>query len=1120
MALSNRDRVGRAFELLAAGLAPFVDRRMRATSRAGADWARDFVERATPRIAGNGSLADPSFLLRVVVDAWGPSFSTELGKTERNLVFELRDIRNRWAHNESFSARDALRALDTVERVLSAADAREAVEVGRSRDELERLHYEAQARRVAPTAEALLTRPAGGLKPWRDVIEPHDDVAKGGFALAEFAADLHQVSVGEGAAEYADPVEFFRRTFLTAGLRALLGGAVTRLCGRGGSPLVDLQTSFGGGKTHSMIALYHLCSGLALDRFPQEVQDLVGDAGATALPAVRRAVLVGTWLSPGQPTVKPDGTEVRTLWGELAWQLGGAEAFALVAEADRTSTNPGSALRTVLAAAGPCLVLIDEWVAYARILYRDDTLPGGTFDTHFSFAQMLTEAARSLDQALVVVSIPASSEPGEGPGSGATIEVGGAGGREALRRLRSVIGRMESSWRPASAEESFEIVRRRLFQPIDTGRLPDRDATARGLGDFYRSQASEFPVECREGAYVERIRRAYPIHPELFARLYEDWSTLDRFQRTRGVLRLMATVIHALWAGQDQSPVILPASVPLSDADVVSELTRNLEDNWKPILDADVDGPGSLPRALDDEFKGLGRYGAARRVARTVFLGSAPLAGTPNQGLDATRVRLGCALPGETVATFGDALNRLVDRATYFYAGNGRYWYGTQPGVARLARDRAQRLLAGDRHEVLSALGSRLRGLGSSVYFAGVHAAPAGPGDVRDEPTARLVILGPDTAHRVRGEASPALSLAAEILDSRANGPRECRNMVVFLVADDRRVEELLAAEAEHLGWRSVVDDAGVLDLAPQQHQQATSRAGEADQAVLGRLAETYQTLLVPRLGAPTDAVTWQEVKVDGQGGLVERAGRKLVDVGALYVTYPPVLLRLALDGHLRPLWDSGSVPVGALWQAYVRYLYLHRLRDVDVLFRCVEDGPASTVWADEGFAVAETMDPRVAGRFAGLVAGARAGAVRETTLVVDPDAANAQMAAEVAASETEASLASGDSLDELGGDGGTLAGGGGGRGGPGRAGGGPAGPLVLRRFYGVAALDPGRLARDAGRLAEEVVSHLNAIDGTDIEVTIEVTATNPAGFGEPVRTLVSENADALRLRQHGFEAT
>ncbi len=1105
MALSNRDRVGRAFEVLATGLGPYVDRRMRAYSRSGKDWLREFLASTSPPVRGEASLQDPAFLLRVMADAWDRAFAAELRRSDRNLVFELRDVRNRWAHNEAFSVDAAYRALDSVELLLTAADAREATEVGTAKAELMRLKFEAQARRATPTAEALLTQPAAGLRPWREVIQPHDDVARGRFALAEFAADLHQVARGEGAAEYADPVEFFRRTFLTGGLRQLLAQAVQRVTGRGGSPVVDLQTTFGGGKTHSMIALHHLFSGTPLDRFPQEVQDLVAEAGATALPSVRRAVLVGHRIPPGQATVKPDGTEVQTLWGELAWQLGGADGFALLAEADRTRSNPGDTLRTLLDRTGPCLILIDEWVAYARALYNDDSLRGGTFDTHFSFAQVLTEAARGAEHALLIVSIPAS-EAADGSAVGSDVELGGAGGREALRRLRSVIGRVESSWRPATAEESFEIVRRRLFQPVEAARLADRDATARVLGDMYRSQASEFPVECREPAYGTQIKRAYPIHPELFARLYEDWSTLDRFQRTRGVLRLMATVIHALWAGQDQSPLILPASVALSDPAVVAELTRNLEDNWKPIIDADVDGAASLPRSLDDEFKNLGRYGAARRVARTVFLGSAPLAGSPNQGLDAARVRLGCALPGETVAIYGDALNRLADRATYFYAGSGRYWYGTQPGVARLARDRAERLLAGARHELHEVIAARLKANEVDTGdFAGVHAVPSVPADVNDDPSARLVILGPDTPHRARTEDSAGLQLARQILDQKGTAPRDFRNMLVFLAADDRRVEDLERAQAESLAWSSVVADADSLGLSKQQHEQAAARAADADTTVGLRLADAYRWVLVPRQPAPTGPIVWDEVKADGQGGLAPGAGRKLVQSGGLYTSYPPVLLRLHLDGPLAPLWEAGSVTVNEVWAAYARYLYLHRLKDLHVLLECVAAAPASTVWASEGLAVAEAADPRRPGRFVGLAAGEMAASTRGTTLLVQPALAEAQ------AAEDRTAGAGSDAA----GDAGQSPVGTTGVGSTGRA---QPAAVVPHRFYGVVAADPDRLGRDAGRIAQEVVAHLHGLVGTDTEVTIEIRATNPDGFPETVVKIVSENAAALRFTDHGFE--
>ena len=1116
--MSNRDRVGRAFETLAVGMRPYVERRMRATSRSGSDWLRTFLASQSPPLRGDASLDDPAFLLRVVADAWETAFRSELGRTERNLVFELRDTRNNWAHNERFSVDDTYRALDTIERLLTAMDAREAAEVGAAKVELMRVAFEAQARKAVPSPDVLMTQ-RGGLKPWREVIQPHDDVARGRFSLAEFAADLYQVSQGEGAAEYADPVEFFRRTFLTVGLRQLLGDAVARLTTGGGSPVVDLQTSFGGGKTHSMIALYHLCSGVELSQLPPEVQEVVRAAGATELPTVRRAVVVGTRLPPGQPTVKKDGTQVHTLWGELAWQLGGRESFALVAEADRTGTNPGDALRTVLDRAGPCLVLIDEWVAYARALYHDDSLPAGSFDTHFSFAQMLTEAARSSAHALLVVSLPASQSDddkarsgGSGGPVGSEHEVGGPGGRAALLRLRAVIGRLESAWRPATADEGFEIVRRRLFQPIEASQLTDRDTTAIVLGDLYRKDPNEYPAECREAAYVDKIKRAYPIHPELFARLYEDWSTLDRFQRTRGVLRLLATVIHALWAGGDQSPIILPASVPLAESAVSVELLRNLEDNWKPIIDADVDGPGSLPRALDDEVKALGRYGAARRVARCVFLGSAPLVGTPNQGLDAARLRLGCALPGESVAVYGDALNRLADKATYLYAGAGRYWYGTQPGVARLARDRAERLLAGDRHEVRAAIVTALDAQGRHREdLAGVHVAPVGPAGVADEPSARLVVLAPDEPHKARSDGSLARAAAASILASRGAGPRQHASMLVFVAADERQVADLEQAVAEQLAWRSMVEGAATpAGLSREQADQATARASEAAVTAEVRLLAAYQWLLVPRQPEPTADVVWDEHKLDGQGRLTQRVSRKLSQVGALYTRYPPVLLRLHLEGALASLWKDGAATADRLWDAYSRYLYLHRLKNVDVLLQCIAAGPSDTVWTSEGFAVAEALDPRSPGRFVGLVTSGVASGVRGSTLVVHPDLALAQVEAEQRAEDERRGR---DAGEDDGGATGTDGGGATGDAGDPTA-------ATKRRFYGVVAVEPSRLPRDAGKIAQEVVAHLDGLVGTELQVTIEIRATNADGFPDRVMKIVEENAAALRFTDHGFEAT
>jgi len=693
MAVTNRDRITKAMEHLSAGLQPFVERELR--EKLGEQWEKPACDnQKNPKAKVNWS--DPQTLLGVIWDQWKPVFGQCLGQSERSLTSELRQVRNQWAHNEQFSSNDAIRALDSMERLLSAVSAGDkAAEVGQMRMDLMRVVFDEQRRSEMRKRSFQPTQgnPQGGLKPWREIVTPHPDVASGRYQQAEFAADLWQVYQGEGSDEYKHPTEFFRRTFLTEGLRRLLTQAISRLSGHGGDPVVELQTNFGGGKTHSMLAQYHLFSGAPLADLPG-IEELVQSAGIqnpkSKIGNVKRAVFVGTQISPGKAHKKPDGTVVRTLWGEIAWQLGGKEGYKLVKEDDEHATNPGDSLKELFNNYGPCLLLIDEWVAYARQLHAALDLPAGTFETHFTFAQALSEAAKAAKNTLLVVSIPASESPHQKAERGVTdIEVGGERGREALSRLKNAIGRVEASWRPASPDEGFEIVRRRLFQPLSGDQFVARDAVARAFVELYGSQQQEFPSECREVDYERRMKLAYPIHPELFDRLYNDWSTLDKFQRTRGVLRLMAAVIHSLWERQDSNVLIMPGNVPVDDQIVQFELTRYLEDQWVPVIEKDVDGANSLPLGLDRENPNLGRYSACRRVSRTIYMGSAPTLRASHRGIDDRRVKLGCVQPGEAVAAFGDALRRLTDSATYLYVDGRRYWYSTQPTVTRLADDRA-----------------------------------------------------------------------------------------------------------------------------------------------------------------------------------------------------------------------------------------------------------------------------------------------------------------------------------------------------------------------------------------------------------------------------------------------
>lgn len=1079
MADSNNERVGKALALLAEGLAPFVDREC--GLRFGMAWEGE--------VPGDGprSKTDVQFLLRTMTSTWREVFERTLGRMERNYVSELIDARNRWAHQETFSSDDASRVLDTGERLLKSVSAPEqATEVARMRHDLDRRRFAEEARRVTrrQTAQPLEGMASGNLKPWRDIVTPHRDVASGRYQQAEFAADLHQVWRDEAEDEYGKPEEFFRRTFLTEGLRELLLNAARRLRAEGGDPVVQLQTNFGGGKTHALIALYHLAAGYAPAGLPG-VEQMLAESDVGAPPEANRAVLVGQMINPGAPSEKPDGTLVNTLWGELAWQLGGAGGYALVASADQQRVNPGDALITLLETYAPCLVLIDEWVAYARQLYGRDDLTGGSFDTQMTFAQALSDAAKRVKNAMLVVSIPASD-----------IEVGGEAGKDALTRLSNVIFRQETSWQPASAEEGFEIVRRRLFDDVPADLARERDAVINGFAELYQRHSADFPLGVGEGDYRRRLQAAYPIHPELFDKLFEDWSTLEKFQRTRGVLRLMAAVIHELWERGDASLMIMPSSIPIDAGPVVAELTRYLDDGWTPVIASDVDGENALPLQLDRENSTFGRFSATRRVARTIYIGSAPTLAQTNKGIDDRSIKLGCVQPGESPATFGDALRRLANRATYLVEDNGQYWYALGQTISRTAADRAQSRFLEEHAD--DEIRRRLHQTTGRGDFVAVHWAPRDATEVPDEMEARLVVLGPEYPYASGSDLTPAGEVAATILAERAGGPRLHRNALVFAAPDAARLDELRSAARSYLAWQSIWNEKEELNLDELSRRQAQTQRDNFDETVSQRIGETFVWALVPSQQAGSAEATWEAIKVTGTDPLPVRISKKLEQAELLIGTLGGVRLRMELDKI--PLWQGNHVSTQQLWSYFAQYLYLPRLRDRSVLARAIEGGTADIGWARDTFAYAQAFD-EAKGRYLGLVAGHAVPVVVDgESVVVKPEVAQLQLEAET---PPDAPAGDDDVSPPTGpGDG------------PGPATTGK----VVRRFFGVKSLDPQRVSRDADQIATEIVTHLVGLVGADIEVKLEIVADVPGGVPDEVVRTVTENANTLKFEQHGFE--
>jgi predicted AAA+ superfamily ATPase len=1108
MAITNHERVGKAMDLLKQGLGPFVEREFKSVykDKATAEAIRYLGE---DRLLAKKAIAewDAAGLLKLMWEAWNDVFRRTLGPADRSLVSELRDLRNKWAHQQTFSSDDAYRALDSAGRLLAAVSAPQSDEIEKTKMELLRLRFDEQVRteKRKSAGTAIEGAVAANLKPWREIVTPHKDVASGRYQQAEFAADLWQVHLGEGTDEYKNPVEFFRRTYLTESLKQMLVGAVRRISGQGGDPVVQLQTNFGGGKTHSMLALYHLFSGTKPSDLAG-IDAVLAEAGAIKVPTVKRVVLVGNKISPGNPVKKADGTMVRTLWGEIAWQLGGKMAFERVRADDEKATSPGDVLRELFIEYGPCLILIDEWVAYARQLHDQSDLPAGGFETQFSFAQVLTESAKLVKNCLLVISLPASDTAGSPHTQANDVEVGGQRGREALDRLRNVVGRVESSWRPASAEEGFEIVRRRLFEPLaDQAQFKDRDVVARAFADLYRTQQQEFPPECHDADYEKRIKAAYPIHPEIFDRLYTDWSTLVKFQRTRGVLRLMAAVIHSLWEKGDRNPLILPANIPIDDPRVQFELTRYLSDNWVPVLEKDVDGPSSLPLRLDGEVPNLGKFAACRRVARTIYMGSAPTATAANRGVEDRRVKLGCVMPGESPAVFGDALRRLAAAATYLYQDGPRYWYSTQPTVTKVAEDRAEQLKR-DPDKVVQDLDKRLRAdLRKMGDFKRVHPMPSTSADVPDDIDARLVVLGVDHAYSKEPD-NAAETAAKAIFETRGTAPRLYRNTIIFLAADKTRLQDLDEAARKFLAWESILDDKNTLDLSPHQVKQAETQKAAADGMVTARLPETYQWLLVPVQANPQAPVTWQTIRLSGQDALAERASKKLRSDESLIVNFAASRLRMEMDRV--PLWRGNHVQIRQLVEDFGRYLYLPRLQTSTVLLNAIRAGLALLTWERDGFAYAESYD-EAAGRYRGLRPGAQvAVAVDDVGLLVLPVVARRQIDQETAPPATTPGPAAGDTTSPVPGS--TP---------PAPRPPSPAQPPKPKRYHGTVTLDSARVGRDAGRIADELVTHLVGLVGSSVRVTLEIEAEIPGGAPDNVVRTVTENGRTLKFTSNsGFE--
>ena len=605
---------------------------------------------------------------------------------------------------------------------------------------------------------------------WRDVAKPHSDIIEGRFDPSVFAVNIFSVYRSKAPSDYQEPERFFAKTYLTKGLKELISSILRRLDGQPNAESVtDLVTSFGGGKTHALLCLYHLAMEGRTAAGWQGVSDLLKEVNLKTIPKAKIAVLSGEDIDVAQGVKGEKGELDRhTMWGELAWQLGGEKGYALVKKNDESRSSPSAETLTKVLALNPSnLVLIDEalrYVSRGRAIVVHETSLGAQA---LNFFEALTIAVAESPKTALVVTLPAS-----------LLEMAKEDEQD-FKRLKHLFQRVERTRRLAEGDEIYEIVRRRLFE--DLGDTEEHTRTANAYFDYYKDHRDSFAETVTTPAYLQKLKKAYPFHPEFLDILNERWSSIPQFQRTRGVLRMLALLIGELYK-TDSTSLIQIASAKLSVRDFRSEVLEQLDARqFDAVIESDISGTGARAARIDEQGNlTYQREHIAEGVANAIFFysfggtGGEPAASLPN-------MRLAVLRPGLEPAFIADAIQLLrkpISGLFYLDVEGERYRFTVTPNLNMILAEREAAVNNDDVEKlVLEAIQKQIGNRFKTVP------PPEEPRDVADQPQLTLVILGPDDTIGKNTRASTedkVLSIVKGGTTYRTN-----RNCLIFVAPDE-----------------------------------------------------------------------------------------------------------------------------------------------------------------------------------------------------------------------------------------------------------------------------------------------------------------------------------------------
>lgn len=666
------------------------------------------------------------------------------------------------------------------------------------------------------------------LKPWYKVTTPREDLREGKpLDASEFAVHLDQVRDGRAPTVYQQPADFFKRTYLTKNLSDLASEVIRRLSGIKveTSAVFNMTTQFGGGKTHSLALLYHLAQGGSQAAGWKGVGTLLQAAGVEEMPQAATAVFVGTEFDSIAGRGGDNGTPVRkTPWGEIAWQLGGAEGFDVVAEHDSTLTAPGGdVIGRILPAGKPVLILLDELMNYVNRNRKT-----GLGSQLYSFLQNLSEAARSRDNVVLAVSIPASELE-------MTTE-----DQSDHERYKKLLDRLGKAVIMSVEAETSEIIRRRLFE---WNRIPlDAANAVSEYADWMVANRHQLPNWFPVDNAREALVASYPFHPSVLSVFERKWQALPRFQQTRGVLRLLALwVSHAYeqgYKGAHKDPLISLGTAPLEDSTFRAALFEQLgEERLDGAVTTDIVGNNHAHALrLDNEATPeVKRLRLHRKVATAIFFESN---GGQQQG-EATlpEVRLAAAEPKLDIGNVEQCLDTLADTCYFLSAEKNRYRFSFQPNLNKLLADRRASIATNSIRDRVRAEIQKVfaagRGVVERIYF------PERTNQVPDRAVLTLVVLAPD---KDASEGTTA-KLMESIAKEHGLSSRTYKSALIWCVAEDGTQ---LAEEARKvLAWEEIDADSEVLRIEESQHQQLEENLHRAKRDLKEAVWRSYKNVFL-----------------------------------------------------------------------------------------------------------------------------------------------------------------------------------------------------------------------------------------------------------------------------------